>query len=1319
MALQPLNTNTPEFECASDSPANWVDAEGEGECEGEGCADGEQPPGLVFGDDTPSPLSESQLEDGDDLDVCVEVKPLGKVFYNTVRDLDRGSTLGNNEFEQDLRRRDPTQVFPKSARGFSGMLQRSFYGTHRSQRLIWMVARYEAICQRLQEGGNSLTRIRTGNANMTRQQLLQLFNDEREKLFGSSDFFPIGEPYLGMAPFTYFFKREELLYFGICQSPYETVSVAKMRDGTEIAQAIILDGNPSLREDLGTRFILYAKFEKGGNELNDYTDKHQPIFESWIHEVPIRVVRGYNAISRYAPIWGFRYDGLYRIIGVYSDNNKQGLRVWSYVFSACNPQLEPPVFLQTEEGSEMVNTTDNELKSVFINHAHIHAKFQKSIKKKLAEDLRQVDVVYKGKKLFTIGVPHLLRPRGKQDNKRPPLVVNFAIIYRYIRRLCKVTKVGQEWLDGPVAVYEKARQSGSKIWWARGGFLPLKLIIQYLEPRRWLTMEINKGQFKEKVISKKVRHQKAVVINRELAKTMARPFFPQSDTDSIWTYIELAEPMPPTWNPYEDISAGSEVHPIPVVNTVDDEEPPMVFTYIRSNIFFSRLPHLNFDPVCAGCIPEALDKEAAQTVAVKGFCKGLLDDQGRIYCQGVNKGYLATIQSRAACSDNCPCSVNCSNRLLEGVQVPVKLVKTTNMGWALHGLVPIPMGTYVMQYVGEVVCRSEMIAREHLGDGDGARRLADALHGLDGAGEHRALPQPLLRSQRGGHHGVAGRRLPVHRSVRAAGHRGGGGADVLLRLAVQEHPVPVRRAELQGSYREHMTRRAGRGGGEETHANNIENHCCARQLEYSELSVRLNGDVSVHEARQLLDGALAVEGNGLGAAGVDEQHSGVGVPLNVVQGGLVAVAVEQSDGDAAAGAHGLAEGGESRHELLAVLAEGRVNHEQNGLGGVLDKVRKRVADESDDGAVVGGGRLLTLDAARNTASLDVGVEPENSLDVVEGVDLGSENVATVGALVSDRGEGLNGEGLLGSSELLHVEPGEEHRGAESTSNLGEGGAVLLKVGAEGAEPGNGLTGAEVANVVGVANLGEERKALLLHELDEVSGSGAAEVELVVALVDHVDGLLAAGDGVEGGVVAVDVGDGLELLHELVLGAVTDGNKGDVGVLGDIGDARNVDDGRQENGLAPANDALGLASAGVVAGSALAEELEGRVPLNAELLGDGGGGVAVQLGQDDLGALLSELLGSLLVLGGERLAVHTPEATCARGEADLPGGVELDQHGVVLRHVAVDVLLRQLDHGLGALLGGAVGGSEGDAGHGEKKRKRREEVHRCNWRAKCG
>ncbi|KAK1442342.1 histone-lysine N-methyltransferase suv39h domain containing protein [Babesia gibsoni] len=643
-------------------------------------------------------------------DVCIDAERIEGVYYNTVRNIVRSEQQLRENLDKELLDHDNKQSLQRSTNGLFWLLTSNVGDLNKEQRLVYMYARFESICNKLAAKGDSLSKIRSGTASITRQQFLQLLKDDHLKLFGEDDFFPSGETYLEIPQFSYFLKREELYYYGICQKPYEMVSVGRHKNGAEIAQAIILDGAPSLRTDMGTRFILYSQFEKSGSEINDYNDQNSPIFQSWIHEVPIRVVRAYNAVSRHAPPWGYRYDGLYRIIGVCSDNNKQGLRVWTYVLSKCDPSFEPPIY-DRKEDFDLGSIINLELRSTMLQNVYIHARLQKAARKKLAEDFRNVSVLFKGERLFNIAVPNIVR--DSDPSNKLPLVVNFALIYNHIKSICASRNLGKEWLEGPVEAYEKARTSKSDIWWARGGFLPMKLLIKYAEPSRAVDIELHKGQYKYKVQKKRIMHNKSLVINREMAKTMARPFFPQSDRDAIWTSIELVEPMPSTWDPYEDISAGAEIHPIPVVNTVDDDEPPMVFTYISSNIYFSRLPHLNFDAVCAGCVPETLDKEECQPVVLKGFCKGLMDSKGQTYCMGVNKSYLATIQSRAACSDNCPCSSACSNRLLEGVQVPVKLVKTANMGWALHCMVPISEGTYIMQYVGEIICRSEMMAREH------------------------------------------------------------------------------------------------------------------------------------------------------------------------------------------------------------------------------------------------------------------------------------------------------------------------------------------------------------------------------------------------------------------------------------------------------------------------------------------------------------------------------------------------------------------------------------------------------------------------------
>ncbi|KAK2196212.1 bifunctional SRA-YDG/Pre-SET domain/PUA-like superfamily/SET domain superfamily/SRA-YDG superfamily [Babesia duncani] len=579
------------------------------------------------------------------------------------------------------------------------------------QRLVWLYARYEALTQQLHDTGNNLTNIRNGVARMTRADLLKLYNDEHYRIFGDVDLFKVGEPWLKIPPFTNFVRREELIYFGIAQNPFELVSVYEYKSSSDleetVASCVVLDHTEALREDFGTRFILYTKFEKGyANEQNEDTTRRNALFSSWVHELPIRVVRGYNCTSRFSPLWGYRYDGLYRIIDAYSDNGDMGNRVWVFVFSACNDTIEPPVHKITEQANScLLGVVDSEVRSILLNHTYNRMKHYRATKMKGVDDLKIVDIVHEGVRLFSIAVPHLIRRRYDEGDTsvKKPLLVNFSVIYNYIRKLCIKTGLAQKWLDGPAKTYEEAQHgtrnaSNVKIWWAFGGFLPIVLVIQRTELKTFMVAGNARLGTKDKVSTKREYLTKKLPINAEMAKTMSRAFFPQSDIDSIWTFIELAAPLPDTWDPYEDLSAGVEVHAIPVENSVDDEPPPMGFTYIRSNVFFSRLPNLNFDPVCAGCRPEGLDTTQCQELVIPGFCKGLAHPDGQIYCQGINKDYLKTIQSRAACSDNCLCPRTCRNRyffslapktprLPEGVQIPVKLVKTTLLGWELHTMV--------------------------------------------------------------------------------------------------------------------------------------------------------------------------------------------------------------------------------------------------------------------------------------------------------------------------------------------------------------------------------------------------------------------------------------------------------------------------------------------------------------------------------------------------------------------------------------------------------------------------------------------------------
>jgi SET domain-containing protein len=68
------------------------------------------------------------------------------------------------------------------------------------------------------------------------------------------------------------------------------------------------------------------------------------------------------------------------------------------------------------------------------------------------------------------------------------------------------------------------------------------------------------------------------------------------------------------------------------------------------------------------------------------------------------------------CSRACNCPSNCGNRVVqEGSRVHIQVFWTGNKGWGLRPLQFVPKGTFVFEYVGEIVTEGEMMARRMKG----------------------------------------------------------------------------------------------------------------------------------------------------------------------------------------------------------------------------------------------------------------------------------------------------------------------------------------------------------------------------------------------------------------------------------------------------------------------------------------------------------------------------------------------------------------------------------------------------------------------------
>lgn len=84
---------------------------------------------------------------------------------------------------------------------------------------------------------------------------------------------------------------------------------------------------------------------------------------------------------------------------------------------------------------------------------------------------------------------------------------------------------------------------------------------------------------------------------------------------------------------------------------------------------------------------------------------GTLLDRGR-----TDSGYCSPVFE---CNILCACSDACSNRVVQrGLRLRLEVFNTRNRGWGVRTLEPIPRGTFVCEYAGEVISFEEAKRRQ-------------------------------------------------------------------------------------------------------------------------------------------------------------------------------------------------------------------------------------------------------------------------------------------------------------------------------------------------------------------------------------------------------------------------------------------------------------------------------------------------------------------------------------------------------------------------------------------------------------------------------
>ncbi|XP_057520612.1 uncharacterized protein LOC130800904 [Amaranthus tricolor] len=140
-----------------------------------------------------------------------------------------------------------------------------------------------------------------------------------------------------------------------------------------------------------------------------------------------------------------------------------------------------------------------------------------------------------------------------------------------------------------------------------------------------------------------------------------------------------------------DISEGKEIFPICAVNTISDEKPPP-FGYMTSMMY----PNW-----CQPIPPKGCD------------CKNGCSDSAQCACALKNGGEIpfnhngAIVQAKPLvyeCGPLCKCPPSCHNRVSQlGIKLPLEIFKTDSRGWGVRCLSAIPSGSFICEYIGELL----------------------------------------------------------------------------------------------------------------------------------------------------------------------------------------------------------------------------------------------------------------------------------------------------------------------------------------------------------------------------------------------------------------------------------------------------------------------------------------------------------------------------------------------------------------------------------------------------------------------------------------
>ncbi|XP_012567548.1 histone-lysine N-methyltransferase, H3 lysine-9 specific SUVH5-like [Cicer arietinum] len=153
----------------------------------------------------------------------------------------------------------------------------------------------------------------------------------------------------------------------------------------------------------------------------------------------------------------------------------------------------------------------------------------------------------------------------------------------------------------------------------------------------------------------------------------------------------------------EDISRQREAVPICVINTVDKERLTVESFVYKTKMIYPNwckpipVPHLGCD------------------------CEGKCGDSAKCLCAVRNGGKIPYNKNNVIvasggviheCGPYCKCSADCPNRVSQkGIKFNLEISRTERKGWGVRSRATIPAGSFICEYIGEVIEDDEVDKR--------------------------------------------------------------------------------------------------------------------------------------------------------------------------------------------------------------------------------------------------------------------------------------------------------------------------------------------------------------------------------------------------------------------------------------------------------------------------------------------------------------------------------------------------------------------------------------------------------------------------------